>query len=157
MLVANGAVNSSGNSVTTLIVSIGLVRGDVVIAPSFHDGAGAHPFEPEQPTAVIRPAPRHDQRPRDHAPLGVHDVQARARNEDGTGILDQGDHSHLPLLSVRLAQPPDYPGRFPNTPGFLSSERTVSVRSAPFASHACTCSPFTLITPGSAAGLLWLP
>src|SRR5439155_14468144 len=127
MLVANGAANSSGNRVTTLIVSIGLVRGDVVVSPCFDNGAAAHSLEPEQPFAVIRPAARDDQRPRNHASRGVHHEQARAGNEDRTGVLDQGDHCDCPLLSVRFAQPPDYAGRLPNPPALLSGLRTVSV------------------------------
>src|SRR5713101_855503 len=153
MLAASGAAKYSGNSVTTLIVSIVLSHGDEPVPPRFHGRPGRDPFEPQQPRAVIRASPRHDQRPRDHLPGRVHHEQPRLRGEDGAGALDQGKDLHLPVLPVRLAQPSDYAGRLPSTPAFLSSERTVSVGVAPLASHACTCSAFTWMTAGLARGL----
>src|SRR5437867_1967008 len=97
--------------------------------------------------------PPHGERPRDHAPVLVHHVQAGLRGEHGAWIPDEGLHRHLSPLAVRLAQPPDYAGRLPSTPTCLSSERTVSVGIAPFAIHASALSRSTWISAGLARGL----
>src|SRR5207245_5447154 len=132
MLAPSAPPNISGNSVTTLIVSIAAFHGHPQAAPGLRR-LPRHSCKPEQPLTVIGPPPRHGERPRDHAPVLVHHVQAGLRGEHGARILDEGLHRHLPLLAVRLAQPPDYAGRLPSTPTCLSSERTVSVGIAPFA------------------------
>src|SRR2546426_7424283 len=59
MLAASGAGNTSGKSVTTLIVSIGLFHRDEMIAPRLHHGARRDAQEPEQPLAVVGAPPRH--------------------------------------------------------------------------------------------------
>src|SRR5262245_50937447 len=107
MLTAQCAANTSGNNVTTLMVSIGLIRRYVPAPPAFDRPAARHADEAEEPLAVVGAPPRHQQRSRDHAPLVVHDVQARVRKEDRARIRDDGDHGDLTLLAVRLAQPPD--------------------------------------------------
>src|SRR5712691_7471680 len=152
MLVASGAENHSGNSVTTLTVSIVGNRHELV-APALHGRPRGDPLEAEQPLAVISPAAGQHEGTRQDLAVLVHHVHARLGDEHAPGILHQGEHRHLPLLSVRLAQPPDYAGRLPSTPAFLRSERTVSVGSAPFASQASACSAFTLMTAGSVRGL----
>src|SRR2546422_409377 len=53
MLAASGAGNTSGKSVTTLIVSIGLFHRDEMVAPRLHHGARRDAQEPEQPLAVV--------------------------------------------------------------------------------------------------------
>src|SRR5919201_2600819 len=108
MLDPSGAVNHSGKSVTTLMLSILLIHGDDLIAPPFHRGPRRHTLEAEQPFPVIGAAARHDQRPRQHFTLLIQDVQPRLRNEDRPRILDEGNHRDFPLLAVWLAQPPDY-------------------------------------------------
>src|SRR6185503_3538586 len=152
MLVANGAANHSGNRVTTLTVSIVRNRHELV-APALHGRPRGDPLEAEQPFPVIGPAPGQDERPRQNLAVLVHHVHARLGDEHAPRMLHQGEHRHLPLLSVRLAQPPDYAGRLPNTPAFLRSERTVSVGIAPFAIQASACSAFTSMTAGFARGL----
>src|SRR6266511_930268 len=107
MLVASGAANTSGKSVTTLIVSIGLFHGDEVVAPRLYGVARSHADERKQPLAVIRAPPRDDQRPRYHPPLGAHDVEPGLGREHRARILHQREDRHLPPLPVRLAQPPD--------------------------------------------------
>src|SRR6059036_3442488 len=81
MLTASAASNTSGKSVTTLIVSIGLFHGDEVVPPRLHHRPRGDPDEPEQPFAVVGAPPRHDERPRDDLPLLVHHVQPGARHE----------------------------------------------------------------------------
>src|SRR5439155_21968419 len=108
---------------------------------------------------MIGTAPGDHQRAGQHLPIFVEDVESRLRHEHRPRILHAGDHRHLPVLAVRLAQPPDYAAGFaggadvPSTPAFLRSERTVSVGIAPFSSQARACSAFTSITAGLARGL----
>src|SRR3989454_3093560 len=146
MLTPSAPPNIPGNSVTTLIVSIAAFHGHPQAAPGLRR-LPRHSCKPEQPLTVIGPPPHHGERPRDHAPVLVHHVQAGLRGEHGARILDEGLHRHLPLLAVRLAQPPDYAGRLPSTPTRLSSQRTVSVGIAPFAHPPRALSPSTLISP----------
>src|SRR2546428_5127042 len=107
MLVRSAASNTSGNSVTTLIVSIALFYGDEVVAPRIDHGPRRDPDEPEQPLAVIGAAPRHHDRPCHHLPLLVHHVEPGLRREYRARVLHQRDDRNLSLLPVRLAQPPD--------------------------------------------------
>src|SRR3989475_13135931 len=102
MLAPSGPPNTSGNSVTTLIVSIAAFHGPPQAAPGLR-GLPRHACKPEQPLTVVRPPPRHGERPRDHAPVLVHHVQAGLRCEHGARILDEGLHRHLSPLAVRLA------------------------------------------------------
>src|SRR5919198_4646372 len=155
MLTDSAASNTSGKSVTTLIRSIGLFYGHEMVAPRLHRRPGRDPDEPEQPLAVVGAASRHHQRPRHHAALLVHDEQPGFGCEHGARILNEGHHRHLAPLPVRLAQPPDYAGRWPSTPAFLRGERTVSVGRAPFASHARARSASTLMSAGLGRGFLW--
>src|SRR3989475_1671349 len=119
MLTPSAPPNISGNSVTTLIVSIVAFHGHPQAAPGLRR-LPRHSCKPEQPLTVIGPPPRHGERPRDHAPVLVHHVQAGLRGEHGARILGDGQHPHLPLLAVRLAQPPDYAGALPRTPACSS-------------------------------------
>src|SRR5579872_5791848 len=153
MLVPSGAANISGNSVTTLTVNIGLIDGDIVIAPRIHHVPIGHSREPEQPLTVVRSPPRDDQGAGDDALVGVENQQASPWTEDRAGVFDQRKDRDLALLSVRLLEPPNYPARCPNTPAFLSSERTVSLGSAPLASHDRALSASSPMTAGLARGL----
>src|SRR5437867_4328358 len=146
MLPPSAAVNHSGNSVTTLIASIGLLHREELVAPARYGLPRRHPREPQQPLAVIRPPPRQDERPRQHALGFVHHEQRGLGHEHRTGILHEGKHRHLPPLAVRLAQPPDYAVDAANTPAFFRSDRTVSLGVAPFASHAIAWSLSTCST-----------
>src|SRR3989475_13100171 len=109
---------------------------------------------------MIGTAPGDHQRAGQHLPIFVEDVESRLRHEHRPRLLHEGDHRHLPVLAVRLAQPPDYAAGFaagggadlPSTPAFLRSARTVSVGIAPFSSQARACSAFTSITAGLAPG-----
>src|SRR5256885_10460329 len=76
MLTRSGPSNTSGKSVTTLIVSIGLFHGHEVVAPRLHHRARVDPDERQQPLAMVSAPPRHDERPR-------HDV----RSEEHTSEL----------------------------------------------------------------------
>src|SRR6266496_4320045 len=136
MLVASAASNTSGNRVTTLIVSIAVPDRHQLVAPRLDRLARLHALESDQPLAVIRAPPGHHQRTRDHPAFLVDDVELRLGGEHLPGILHEGQDRHLPVLSVRLAQPPDYAGRLASTPALRSSERTVSVGWAPFSSQA---------------------
>src|SRR5207244_8162748 len=107
MLVRSGASNTSGKSVTTLMVSIGLFHRDEVVPPELHHRARFHSDEREQPPAVVSPPPRYDQRPRDDLPLLVHDQQPGLGCEHRTRILHEGEYRHFPLLAVRLAHAAD--------------------------------------------------
>jgi len=78
-----------------------------VTPPAFDGRAARDTDKTEQPFAVIGAPPRHQQRPRDHAPLVVHDVEARFRKKKRAGIRDDGLDGDFALLAVRLAQPPD--------------------------------------------------
>src|SRR6266513_1672349 len=153
MLTRSDPSNTSGKSVTTLIVSIGLFHGHEMVPPRLHDGPRLYADEREQPLPVIGTPPRHDQRPRDDLTLLAHDQQACLRREHRTGIFHEGKHGDLPTLSVRLAHAPDYAGRLPSTPAFFSSERTVSVGRAPLSSQARACSVSTLMSAGLVRGL----
>src|SRR2546425_231691 len=152
ILAPSAPPNTSGNNVTTLIVSITVFHGHPQPAPGLRR-LPSDPCKAEQPLTVVGPPPRHGERPCDHAPVFVHHVQEGLRGEHGAWILDEGLHRHLSPLAVRLAQPPDYAGRLPSTPACLSSERTVSVGIAPFAIHASALSRSTWIRAGLARGL----
>src|SRR3989442_13781644 len=115
MLTPSAPPNISGNSVTTLIVSIVAFHGHPQAAPGLRR-LPRHSCKPEQPLTVIGPPPRHGERPRDHAPVLVHHVQAGLRGEHGARILDEGLHPPPPLLALALAQPPPQSGRFPRPP-----------------------------------------
>src|SRR5512135_306058 len=152
MLSRSGASNHPGNNVTTLIASIGLRHSEKPVAPRVHRVPRRHARESDQPFAMIGPSPRQDERPGEHPALLVHDPQLRLRLQQRPGRLHEGHDRHLPVLSVRLAQPRDYAVRDPNTPAFLSSDRTVSVGVAPLASHAVALSLSTAMTAGLARG-----
>src|SRR5690348_3242630 len=143
MLARSAPSNTSGNRVTTLILSIVAIHRHRPVPPASHRRPAGDAFEAEQPFPVIRPAPRQNQGSRQHPPLIVHDVEPGLGREDRSRILDQREHGDFPLLAVRLPQPPDYAGREPNTPAFLRRERTVSVGVAPLAIHARADSLFT--------------
>src|SRR2546425_3016038 len=139
MLAPSAPPNISGNSVTPLSATIAVFHGPPQAAPGLRR-LPRHSCKPEQPLTVIGPPPRHGERPRDHAPVLVHHVQAGLRGEHGARILDEGLHRHLPSLALRLAQTPHHAGRLPSTPTCFSRERTVSVGIAPFAIHASALS-----------------
>src|SRR5947199_7069409 len=122
MLTRSGASNTSGKSVTTLIVSIGLFHGDEVLPPRLHYRTRLHPDERQQPLAVVRAPPRHDQGPRHDLTLLVHDQQPGLRRKHRARVLHEGKHRDLPPLSVRFAHAADYAGRLPNTPAFFKTE-----------------------------------
>src|SRR2546427_5615902 len=122
MLAPSAPPNTSGNSVTTLIVSIAVFHGHPQAAPSLRR-LPRHACKPEQPLTVVGPPPRHGERPRDHAPVLVHHVQAGPPGEQGAPILGYGLPCHLSPPPVRLAQPPRNPGRLPSTPPRFSRER----------------------------------
>src|SRR2546429_780903 len=122
MLAPSAPSNTSGNSVTTLIVSIAVFHGHPQAAPGLRR-LPRHACKPEQPLTVVRPPPRDRERPRDHAPVLVHHVQAGLRGEHGAWIPDEGLHRHLSPPPVRLAQTPRYAGRLARTPTCLSRER----------------------------------
>src|SRR5690242_18855657 len=107
MLTRSGPSNTSGKSVTTFIVSIGLFHGHEVIAPRLHYRGRLHPDERQYPRAMVRAPPGHDERPLHDVTLLVHDQQPRLGREHRTGVFREGEHRHLPLLPVRLAYPPD--------------------------------------------------
>src|SRR2546422_4528206 len=153
MLAPSAPPNISGNSVTTLIVSIAAFHGHPQAAPGLRR-LPRHSCKPEQPLTVIGPPPRHGERPRDHAPVLVHHVQAGLRGEHGARVLDEGLHPHPPLLAGRLAQPPDYAGRFSSTPTFFRRERAGSVGIAPLPLPANPLSRSTLITARLSRGLV---
>jgi hypothetical protein len=90
--------------VTTLIVSIGLIRRHVLAAPALDRRPARDTRKAEQPFPVVRPPPRHDERTRDHLPLIVHDEQARLRQKNGARVRDDGDDGDFALLAVRLPQ-----------------------------------------------------
>src|SRR3989449_10093819 len=102
MLAPSAPPNTSGNSVTTLIVSIAVFHGHPQAAPGLRR-LPRHACKPEQPLTVVGPPPRHGERPRDHAPVLVHHVQAGLRGEHGARLLDGGVTRHLSLLAVRLS------------------------------------------------------
>src|SRR5438132_6843883 len=81
MLTRSGPSNTSGKSVTTLIVSIGLFHGHEVVAPRLHHRARVDPDERQQPLAMVSAPPRHDERPRHDVTLLVHDQQPRLGRE----------------------------------------------------------------------------
>src|SRR5256714_10217256 len=149
----SAASNIWGKSVTTLTRSIGLSHGHEMVAPRLHGGPRRHPEEASQPFPVVGAACRDDQWSRHHPAILVHHEQPGLGREPRARILDEGQHRHLAPLPVRLAQPPDYAGRWPSTPAFLRSERTVSVGRAPFSSHARARSASTLMSAGLVRGL----
>src|SRR5438270_11091294 len=153
MLTATAVSNTSGKSVTTLIRSIGLFHGHEMVAPRLHDRPRRDSHEAEQPLPVVGAASRDHERSRHDPAVLVHDEQPGLRREHRARILDEWQHRHLPPLPVRLTQPPDYAGRWPSTPAFLRSERTVSVGRAPFPSHARARSASTLMSAGLVRGL----
>src|SRR2546427_1424105 len=157
MLAASGAANTSGNRVTTLIVSIAVLDRHQLVAPRLDRLARLHSLEADQPLAVIGATAGNHQRSREHAVLVVHDVESRLRSEDLSRVLHEGQDRHLPLLPVRLAQPPDYAGRLASTPALRSSERTVSVGWAPFSKQARPCSALTVVAAVWAAGVSGAP
>src|SRR3989442_8319383 len=120
MLAPSAPLNTSGNSVTTLIVSIAVFHGHPQAAPGLRR-LPRHACKPEQPLTVVGPPPRHGERPRDHAPVLVHHVQAGLRSEHGASIPDEGLHPHPSPPPARLAQPPRYAGRFPGPPPRFST------------------------------------
>src|SRR2546428_5640111 len=146
MLAPSAPPNISGNSVTTLIVSIAAFHGHPQAAPGLRR-LPRHSCKPEQPLTVIGPPPRHGERPRDHAPVLVHHVQAGLRGEHGARILDEGLHRPLPLLALRPGQPPHLSGRFPSPPTCFSRERAGSGGHAPLALHPRALSRAPWITP----------
>lgn len=79
---------------------------------------------------------RDDERAGDHPARLVDDEHLRFGREHCARIFHQGEDRDFPVLPVRLAQPPDYAVRLPNTPACFKSERTVSVGFAPLASQA---------------------
>src|SRR3989442_4120536 len=105
MLAPSAPPNISGNSVTTLIVSIAAFHGHPQAAPGLRR-LPRHSCKPEQPLTVIGPPPRHGERPRDHAPVLVHHVQAGLRGGNGARSLAQRLHRPLPLALRRLPPPP---------------------------------------------------
>src|SRR3989442_14826726 len=149
MLAPSAPPNTSGNSVTTLIVSIAVFHGHPQAAPSLRR-LSRHACKPEQPLTVVGPPPRHGERPRYHAPVLVHHVQAGPRGEHGAPILDGGVHCHLSPPARRLAPPPAHAGRFPGTPTCLCSEGAGSVGVAPFAIPATHASRAPWISAGLA-------
>src|SRR2546425_7335252 len=108
MLAPSAPPNISGNSVTTLIVSIAAFHGHPQAAPGLRR-LPRHSCKPEQPLTVIGPPPRHGERPRDHAPVLVHHVQAGPPGENSAPTLGAGLHRPPPLLALRLAPPPPPP------------------------------------------------
>src|SRR3989454_2540692 len=110
MLAPSAPPNTSGNSVTTLIVSIAVFHGHPQAAPGLRR-LPRHACKPEQPLTVVGPPPRHGERPRDHAPVLVHHVQAGPRSGHGARIPDEGLHRHPSPPAARLSQPPAPGGR----------------------------------------------
>src|SRR3989449_6103620 len=125
MLAPSAPPNTSGNSVTTLIVSIAVFHGHPQAAPSLRR-LSRHACKPEQPLTVIGPPPRHGERPRDHAPVLVHHVQAGLRGENRARTLREGLHRHLPFPAVRLAPPPDHAGPLASAPASFGHEPDAS-------------------------------
>src|SRR5256885_6505574 len=107
MLAPSAPPNISGNSVTTLIVSIAAFHGHPQAAPGLRR-LPRHSCKPEQPLTVIGPPPRHGERPRDHAPVLVHHVQAGLRGARGARIPDEGLPPPHPFPPRRRPQPPRY-------------------------------------------------
>src|SRR2546428_9105132 len=105
MLAPSAPPNTSGNSVTTLIVSIAVFHGHPQAAPSLRR-LSRHACKPEQPLTVVGPPPRHGERPRDHAPVLVHHVQAGPPGEHRAPILDGEPALHPSPLPARLPPPP---------------------------------------------------
>src|SRR3989442_6843381 len=105
MLAPSAPRNTSGNNVTTLIVSIAVFHGHPQPAPGLRR-LPSDPCKAEQPPTVVGPPPRHGERTCDHAPVFVHHVQEGLGGEHGAWILDDRLHGHLSTLSVRLMQVP---------------------------------------------------
>src|SRR2546428_11634321 len=115
MLAPSAPPNTSGNSVTTLIVSIAVFHGHPQAAPGLRR-LPRHACKREQPLTVVGPPPRDGERPRDHAPVLVHHVQAGPRGEHRAPSPGGGRHRHPPPLAVRRSPPPRSPGRSPPAP-----------------------------------------
>src|SRR2546428_10957998 len=109
MLTPSAPPNISGNSVTTLIVSIVASHGHPQAAPGLRH-LPRHTCKPEQPLTVIGPPPRHGERPRDHAAVLVHHVQAGPGGEHGAPVFGEGLLPHLPFLPVSVVPPPSILG-----------------------------------------------
>src|SRR2546430_2780209 len=124
MLAPSAPPNTSGTSVTTLIVSLAVFHGHPQAAPSLRR-LPRHACKPEQPLTVVGPPPRDGERPRDHAPVLVHHVQAGLRDGHGARVPDEGLHPPLSPPAVRLSPPPHYAGRFPGPPTRFGRGRTV--------------------------------
>src|SRR3989442_7865154 len=99
MLAPSAPPNTSGNSVTTLIVSIAVFHGHPQAAPSLRR-LPRHACKPEQPLTVVGPPPRHGEPPRDHAPVLVHHVQAGPPGARRAPRLDAW--RQLPLSPARV-------------------------------------------------------
>src|SRR2546427_8041980 len=109
MLAPSAPPNISGNSVTTLIVSIAAFHGHPQAAPGLRR-LPRHSCKPEQPLTVIGPPPRHGERPRDHAPVLVHHVQAGLRGGHRARDLGEGVDPPPPLLALRPSPTPRHSG-----------------------------------------------
>src|SRR5207244_10680528 len=107
VLTPSGPRTPPGRSVTRLIATTGPFHGPEGVGPRLHHRAGVHADERQQPLAMVGAPPRHDERPRHDVTLLVHDQQPRLGREHRTGVFHEGEHRHLPLLSVRLAYAPD--------------------------------------------------
>src|SRR5256886_12820660 len=104
MLAPSAPPNTSGNSVTTLIVSIAVFHGHPQAAPGLRR-LSRHACKPEQPLTVVRPPPRDRERPRDHAPVLVHHVQAGLRDGHRAWVSGAGLDHHLSPLALRPSRP----------------------------------------------------
>src|SRR5262249_21440001 len=102
---------------------------------------------------VIGSTPSENQGAGQHLPRLIHHKHPSLRDQQRSGIRHEREDGHLPLLPVRLAEPPDYAGRAPNTPARLSRERTVSVGVAPFSSQCLARSASTWRVAGLVFGL----
>src|SRR2546422_10273542 len=102
MLAPSAPPNTSGNSVTTLIVSIAVFHGHPQAAPGLRR-LPRHASKPEQPLTGGGPPPRDGERPRDHAPALVHHVQAGPPGENGRRVPGERLHRHPPPVSVLVA------------------------------------------------------
>src|SRR5438132_8760578 len=85
MLAPSAPPNTSGNNVTTLIVSIAVFHGHPQPAPGLRR-LPSDPCKAEQPLTVVGPPPRHGERPCDDAPVLVHH-----RSEEHTSLQSHSD------------------------------------------------------------------
>src|SRR2546423_15723110 len=118
MLTPSAPPNISGNSVTTLIVSIVAFHGHPQAAPGLRR-LPRHACKPEQPLTVVGPPPRHGERPRDHAPVLVHHVQAGLRGGHGAWVPGEGAHPQRSPLPAQGTPPPAHAGGVAGTPHSL--------------------------------------